>query len=129
MSHKMPTLQRPGSTDPAPPAEGGPNFQLLRHEKRGLPHFFTEDAQYASRRLKTLVSETPETFLERNKLLIDTDPRHVGHADLEELELPGVGRTSDGGLRRPNSGQQRRTMAKESRAQPSRSAASPATAR
>ena len=106
MSHKMPTLQRPGSTDPAPPAEGGPNFQLLRHEKRGLPHFFTEDAQYASRRLKTLVSETPETFLERNKLLIDTDPRHVGHAaDLEELELPGVGRTSDGGPRRPNSGQ------------------------
>merc|ERR1719261_1256274 len=56
---------------------------------------------FASRQLKTLVSVAPEHSIENQGLLIDTDPRHVGHAPLETLELPGVA----GPPGRPSSGQ------------------------
>jgi hypothetical protein len=104
MSKPLPSLQRPGSStenpDPTMQASAASGFLLLKHEKKGLPHFFTEEAMFASRRLTQLVSVAPEHSLENARLLIDTDPRHVGHAPLETLELPGVsgvpGRPSSG---------------------------------
>jgi len=45
---------------------------------------------FASRRLTQLVAVAPEHSIERQGLLIDTDPRHVGHTPIEELDLPGV---------------------------------------
>ena len=105
MSKPLPSLQRAGSAAPENPdatmqAGGAGGFILLKHEKKGLPHFYTEEAMFASRRLTQLVSAAPEHSLENARLLIDTDPRHVGHAPLETLELPGVswapGRPSSG---------------------------------
>jgi hypothetical protein len=104
MAKALPSL-RPGSSAEGPQdhtmqASAAPAFHLHKHEKRGLPFFFTEEAMFASRRLTKLVAEPPEQSIERQGLLIDTDPRHVGHAALETLELPGV----TGAPGRPSSG-------------------------
>ena len=96
MAKALPSL-RPGSTTMAESLDAtmqgapGTGFNgLHKRDKRGLPHFFTEEAMFASRQLKTLISVAPEHSIENQGLLIDTDPRHVGHAPLETLELPGV---------------------------------------
>mmetsp|Transcript_86802 Transcript_86802/g.140738 ORF Transcript_86802/g.140738 Transcript_86802/m.140738 type:complete len:741 (-) Transcript_86802:404-2626(-) len=99
MAKALPSLGRMQTEGPDQTMGIGaaPAFNLHKHEKRGLPHFFTEEAMFASRRLTQLVSVVPEHSMERQGLLIDTDPRHVGHAPLDTLELPGVtGRPSSG---------------------------------
>ena len=90
----LPSLQRPGTmpdgSDPTMAVNAAQAFSLPKHEKKGLPHFHTEEAMFASRRLTQLVAVAPEHSIERQGLLIDTDPRHVGHTPIEELDLPGV---------------------------------------
>jgi hypothetical protein len=143
MAKALPSL-RPGSTsadgmDATMHGHGGTGFNgLHKRDKRGLPHFFTEEAMFASRQLKTLVSVAPtehsigdqgmvvqrwslrptdptEHSIGDQGLLIDTDPRHVGHAPLETLELPGVAGPSG----RPSSGQAgAKTKGKKKKAAP-----------
>ena len=50
----------------------------------------TKEGKYAALRFQQLISEDPEHALERQNMLIDTDPRHVRGISLEELPLPGV---------------------------------------
>jgi hypothetical protein len=120
MAKALPSL-RPGSTmaealDANMQAAPGTGFNgLHKRDKRGLPHFFTEEAMFASRQLKTLIAVAPEHSIENQGLLIDTDPRHVGHAPLETLELPGVA----GPPGRPSSGQAgTKTKGKKKKAAP-----------
>ena len=55
-----------------------------------MTSLLTKEGKYAALRIQQLISEDPEHTLERQNLLIDTDPRHVRGNSLEDLPLPGV---------------------------------------
>ena len=63
---------------------------IARPELKKITGLQTKEGKYASLRLQQLISEDPEHTIERQNMLIDTDPRHIDGRSLDELPLPGL---------------------------------------
>ncbi len=63
---------------------------MARPELKKITGLQTKEGKYASLRLQQLISEDPEHTIERQNMLIDTDPRHIAGRSLDELPLPGL---------------------------------------